>query len=114
MGMVLILYLVLVLAVAPFIAWRAAASGMIVRTPRMVLYRTAVMTSWLLALLGGAVLWWDQSLAPADVGLTGLHAGRFLVTSTGTLAVLLVTALGMSRVLHLMGSGESKRSLPEC
>ena len=107
MGTVLTLYLVLILVGAPFIAWRAAASGAIVQTPRLVLYRTAVLTSWLLALLGGAVLWWDQSLAPADVGLTGLSAGHFLIASAVTLIALLLVALGMSGVQRLAGASES-------
>jgi len=101
------LYLVLVLVVVPGISWRAAASGLLRRTPRPVLYRAAMGTSWFLALLGAAVLWWDQHLTPTDVGLVGLPLGRGLLHTTGTLAALLAGVAIFGLLRRLLGQAES-------
>jgi membrane protease YdiL (CAAX protease family) len=107
----LIIYLILVLIVAPLVSWRAAASGIIRHAPRPVLYRAAIGTSWFLALLGAAVLWWDQRLAPADVGLVGLSPGRGVLYGTGTLAALLAGAGLFALARRLLGRSESPELL---
>lgn len=111
MGIGLSLYLVLVLVVVPGISWRAAASGLIRSAPRPALYRTAMGTSWILALLGAAVLWWDQHLTPADVGLVGLPPGQGLLHTTGTLAALLAVAAIFGLLRRLLGRSESPELL---
>jgi len=100
-------FTLVVLVAAPLMAWRLAASGLVRMTPRPDLYRAGMTTSWLLALAGAAVLWWEQDLSPAKVGLAGLPPVAGVAWSAGTLAVLLLGA-GLFSLLHkLLGRGES-------
>ncbi len=107
MGVLFIAYLVLVLGVAPLLSWRAAASGMIRLTPRMMVYRSGITTAWLLALTGAAVLWWEQTLAPGDVGLQLLPPVALLGWSAAALLALLICMGLFSLLRHLTGRDES-------
>jgi membrane protease YdiL (CAAX protease family) len=96
-----------VLVAAPVMAWRLAASGLLRMTPRVVVYRGGMTTSWLLALAGAAVLWWEQDTTPAQVGLTGLPPVAGVAWSAGTLAILLAGLGLFGMLLKLLRRGES-------
>ncbi len=100
-------YMLLVLVAAPVMAWRLAASGLLRLTPRTEVYRGGMTTSWLLALAGAAVLWWEQDTSPAQVGLMGLPPIAGVACSAGTLAVLLLGMGAFGLLLKLLGRGES-------
>jgi len=107
MGVSLLVYLLAVLVAAPVLAWRLAASGILRMTPRAVVYRGGMATSWLLALAGASVLWWEQDTAPADVGLVGLPPVAGVAWSAATLALLLLGLAVSSLLLKLLNRGES-------
>ncbi|MFQ5668958.1 MAG: CPBP family intramembrane glutamic endopeptidase [Acidobacteriota bacterium] len=111
MGNALALYLVLVLGVVPFAAWRAASQGLILNMPRSLLYRSALRTSWFLALLGTAALWWDQRLTPQEIGLTARAPRALLIAGVTTLALLLAGLLAFFAVRRLLGGTESPQLL---
>ncbi|MCZ6747324.1 MAG: CPBP family intramembrane metalloprotease [Acidobacteria bacterium] len=100
-------YTLLVLVAAPVMAWRLAASGLLRKTPRTVVYRGGMTTSWLLALAGAAVLWWEQDTSPAQVGLIGLPPVAGVAWSAGTLAMLLLGLGLFGLLLKLLRRGES-------
>jgi CAAX protease family protein len=107
MGIALALYLVLVLAVAPLVSRRSAAGGAMLRHTRTQLYLGAMATSWVLALLGAAVLWWDGRFGPGDVGLAGLAAGRCAALTVVTLVAVLAGAAGVTFLRRATGRPES-------
>ncbi len=95
------------LGVVPALAWRSAASGALARIPRLDAYRGVMATSWGLALLGAAVLWWDGSLRPRDVGLRGLPPAPAAAWIAATLVALLAGAALTGLVRRLTGRPES-------
>ncbi|MFQ5768734.1 MAG: CPBP family intramembrane glutamic endopeptidase [Acidobacteriota bacterium] len=107
MGPVLALYLILVLAGVPVLIWRSSRGQGLLGIPRLVLYRSAMTTSWGMALMGAAVLWWDQSLSPGEVGLKMIGLGSFLGWSTATLAGLAAAAGLFALIRRLTGRAES-------
>jgi membrane protease YdiL (CAAX protease family) len=107
MGTALMLYLFVVLVAAPVVAWRLAASGVLRLTPREVVYRSGMTTSWFLALAGATVLWMEQGPAPGTVGLTWMPAVSGVLWSAGTLAVLLAGMGAFSLLSRLLGQTES-------
>jgi membrane protease YdiL (CAAX protease family) len=107
MGPALMLYLATVLIAAPVVSWRLAASGVLRLTPREVVYRSGMATSWFLALAGTAVLWVEQGPAPAEVGFASLPVASGVLWSVGTLAVLLAGMGLFSLLSSLLGHGES-------
>lgn len=100
-------YTLLVLVAAPVMAWRLAASGLLRLTPRTVIYRGGMTTSWILALAGAAVLWWEQDVSPFQVGLTGLSPVAGVAWSAATLAVLLAGMGLFGLALKLLHRDES-------
>jgi membrane protease YdiL (CAAX protease family) len=108
MGPALTLYLAVVLVAAPLAAWRLAASGVLRNTPREVVYRSGMATSWLLALAGAAVLWFEQGPGPQSVGLASLPGVTGVLWSAGTLAALLAGLGLFSLVQRLLGHVESE------
>ncbi|MFQ5719597.1 MAG: CPBP family intramembrane glutamic endopeptidase [Acidobacteriota bacterium] len=98
MGILLALYLVLVLAVVPLIAWRTAGGDQLLAYPRPVLYRASISSAWLLAGLGLVVLLVDPTLTPARAGLTMPPAPALAGATAATVAVL---GAGLALVAHL-------------
>jgi len=107
MGAPLLAYTLMVLVAAPVMAWRLAASGLLRMTPRTVIYRGGMTTSWLLALAGTAVLWWEQDTSPAQVGLVGLPPVAGVAWSAGTLVFLLLGMGLFGLLLKFLRRGES-------
>lgn len=109
MGITLTVYLIVILVVTPLLSWRIAVSGAIRLTPREVVYRSGMTTSWGLALAGTAILWWEQSLTPRQLGLQGLAPLTGVAWSAGTLAALL---LGMA-VFTLLRRAAGREESPD-
>ena len=105
MGFLLGLYMVAVLVAAPLVAW--AGSAALTTMPRARVYRAGIASSWLLALIGAAILWWDGRLRPADVGLVLLPPARLLGLSVATTLALLAAAGLIGAMLRAAGRGES-------
>ena len=105
MSLLLGLYVVAVLIGAPLVAW--AGSAALPSLPRARLYRAGLASSWMLALIGAAVLWWDGRLRPADVGLVALPPARFVGLSVATTLALLAAAGLIGALLRAAGRGES-------
>jgi membrane protease YdiL (CAAX protease family) len=97
--------------VLPVVSWRTAAAGAILGISTLAAYRAVLVTSWTLALLGGAVLWWDGSLRPGQIGLQGLPPGVGLAWTGATLSALLAGAAGVSFLRRRLGRPESRHLL---
>ena len=107
MGILVASYLVLVLVVVPLITRHTATSGLITSLPRATLYRASMATSWVLALLGGAVVALDGSLTATNVGLSGLPAGHLVAMAGGTLAALAAGILLIAGLRGILNRPES-------
>ena len=105
MGTMLGLYVVAVLIGAPLVAW--AGSAALTALPRARLYRAGLASSWMLALVGAAVLWWDGRLRPADVGLVLPPPVRLAGLSIATTLALLAAAGLIGAALRAAGRPES-------
>lgn len=99
------LYVLAVLVGAPLVAW--AGSAALTTLPRPRLYRAGLASSWMLALLGAAALWWDGRLRPADVGLVAPPMARLIGLSVATTLALLAAAGLIGAALRAAGRGES-------
>jgi membrane protease YdiL (CAAX protease family) len=106
-SLLLFLYLALVLAVLPLLSWRAARRGAILAMPRPTLYRTSLVTAWGLSLLGGAVLWMDGALRPADLGLRLPSPGRLTTATALTCLGVAAAAVALAGARLLLAREES-------